>query len=215
MAHDVLLFSLSGSRASCARELDLGASFPPRSSSSRASPSGRTSPRRRKRTRAAEATAAGKQTNDENEDRTRTPRHIRTQTSLLSFCVQPGGRAIFWFVCCDGYISRRPGGRSLAVYVLGRSRALAGSFARAGGFALGARKLHPARVTIKRTSRAAADEPARQKRRRSGGEAVHARRSFERRRRWSSLHSEFFLKVSCFTKSSRRFAPPDLSLIHI
>ena len=113
MAHDVLLFSLSGSRASCARELDLCASFPPRSSSSRAAPRGRTSPRRRKRTRAAEATAAGKQTHDENEDRTRTPRHIRTQTSLLSFCVQPGGRAIFWFVCCDGYIFRRPGGRSL------------------------------------------------------------------------------------------------------
>ena len=119
MAHDVLLFSLSGSRASCARELDLGASFPPRSSSSRASPSGRTSPRRRKRTRAAEATAAGKQTHDENEDRTRTPRHIRTQTSLLSccFCVLAGDRAIFWFVCCDGYISRRPGGRSLCNFI--------------------------------------------------------------------------------------------------
>ena len=75
------------------------------------------------------------------------------------------------------------------------SRALAGSFARAGGFALGARKLHPARVTIKRTSRAAADEPARQKRRRSGGEAAHARRSFERRRRWSSL----FIASSFYT----------------
>ena len=108
------------------------------------------------------------------------------------FC-SPCGRAIFWFVCCDGYISRRPGGRSLSVLSCIWSRALAGSFARAGCFALGARKLHPARITFKRTSRAAADEPARQKRRRSGGEAVHARRSFERRRRWSSLHSEFFL----------------------
>ena len=28
------------------------------------------------------------------------------------FC-SPCGRAIFWFVCCDGYVSRRPGGRSL------------------------------------------------------------------------------------------------------
>ena len=119
MAYDVLLASVFCylCRASCARELDLGASFPPRSSSSRASPRGRTSPRRRKRTRAAEATAAGKQTHDENEDRTRTPRHIRTQTSLLSccFCVLAGDRAIFWFVCCDGYISRRPGGRSLSL----------------------------------------------------------------------------------------------------
>jgi hypothetical protein len=89
------------SRAFCARELDLGASFPPRSSSSRASPRGRTSPRRGKRTRAAEATAAGKQTHDENEDRTRTPRHIRTQTSLLSMVRSFGSSAVM-DTCCEG-----------------------------------------------------------------------------------------------------------------